>query len=186
MNISSSGKHLLELINQILDIAKVESGQMKLNRETFRVADTLEEVKTVLYPLASKKNIKLTFTSDDGATEISADKLKLKQIIFNLASNAVKFTPENGRVDIGMMISDSILTVMVADTGIGIRKSEQDDIFEPFKQAGQMSNKEYQGTGLGLSIVREFVELHKGRIWVESDPGIGSTFIFEIPVHSEE
>ncbi|KXS42249.1 MAG: signal transduction histidine kinase [Methanolobus sp. T82-4] len=185
-NISSSGKHLLELINQILDIAKVESGQMKLNRETFRVADTLEEVKTVLYPLASKKNIKLTFTSDDGATEINADKLKLKQIIFNLASNAIKFTPENGRVDIGMMISDGMLTVMVADTGIGIKKSEQDDIFEPFKQAGQMSNKEYQGTGLGLSIVREFVELHKGRIWVESDPGIGSTFIFEIPVHSEE
>lgn len=84
-------------------------------------------------------------------------------------------------VDIGTTISDGFLTVMVADTGIGIRKSEINDIFEPFKQAGQMSNKEYQGTGLGLSIAKEFVELHQGRIWVESQPGIGSTFIFKIP-----
>ncbi|MDW7733638.1 MAG: histidine kinase dimerization/phospho-acceptor domain-containing protein, partial [Methanolobus sp.] len=128
-NISSSGKHLLELINQILDIAKVESGKMKLNPETFNVSDTMEEIKPILYPLASKKKIKLTFVSNDDDTEISADKLKLKQIIFNLASNAIKFTPENGRVDIGTTISEGCLTVIVSDTGIGIRRSELDDIF---------------------------------------------------------
>ncbi|TGC09503.1 sensor histidine kinase [Methanolobus halotolerans] len=180
-NISSSGKHLLELINQILDISKIESGQMKLNQEKFNISDTLEEIKTILYPLASKKRIKLTFVSNNELAEIIADKLKIKQIIFNLASNAIKFTPEGGRVDIATAMSDKVLTVMIADTGIGIRKSELETIFEPFEQAGQMCNKENQGTGLGLSIAKKFVELHKGRIWVQSQPGIGSTFIFKIP-----
>ncbi|UGV41407.1 PAS domain S-box protein [Methanococcoides orientis] len=184
-NISKSGRLLLELINDILDLSKVESGKMELYIEEFRISDVIYEVKMVLTPQASDKNIGIVYDIATELKTIKADRTKFKQILFNLVNNAIKFTPENGFVYVNVQPVRDKLQISVRDTGIGIPKEDQDKLFQPFIQLSNFESREQSGTGLGLSIVKRFVEMHGGKIWVESEPGIGSTFIFTIPPNNE-
>ncbi|WP_321417893.1 response regulator [uncultured Methanomethylovorans sp.] len=181
-NISISGKHLLSLINNILDISKIEAGKMELNYELFDVYAVIDEVKQLVSPLADKKEIKFELTKDESLEQIYADRLKFKQILFNLASNAIKFTPLGGKVTISATKVQNKAQFSVKDTGIGISKDNQSKLFQPFKQIDSTTTRRYEGTGLGLSLVKRFVEMHKGKIWVESELGTGTTFIFEMPL----
>lgn len=181
-NISISGKHLLSLINNILDLSKIEAGKMELNCELFGAYAVIDEVKQLVSPLADKKGLKLELNRDEKLEKIYADRLKFKQILFNLASNAIKFTPAGGKVTISATIVENKAQFSVKDTGIGISEDDQKKLFQPFKQLDSTTTRKYEGTGLGLSLVKRFVEMHKGRIWVESELRKGSTFIFELPL----
>lgn len=180
-NILKSGKHLLAIINNVLDISKMETGKMELDCGTFSLSETLDEVLTLMSSLAIRKNITLTLDNSAISTEIVADRLKFKQIMYNLLSNAIKFTPDNGRVSVLVKQTDNVIHVSVSDTGIGIPKNKLEDIFDPFVQVDSSTKRRYGGTGLGLALVRKFVEMHDGKIWVESEEGKGSTFTFTIP-----
>ena len=184
-HISTSGKHLLELINDILDLSKVEAGKMDLHTETFEVNDVLKNVYNIIDPLAVKKNIEFNFVIDQDIS-IYADKVRFKQILYNLLSNAIKFTPNGGHVTANISANENVLKISVIDDGIGISHEEQKKLFTPFYQADSSTARKYQGTGLGLSIVRKMVELHGGTIKVESEPGKGSTFTFTLPILKEE
>ncbi len=181
-NISKGGKHLLNLINDILDLSKVEAGKMELNYEKFHVSLAIEEIKTAISPLAIKKNINLDVKVEPQLGVIDADKTKFKQILYNLASNAIKFTPEKGNVTIEAQHSGNFVQVSVIDTGIGISKNDMDKLFQPFKQLNRYITREYEGTGLGLALVKKFVEMHSGKLRVESKVGEGSIFIFVLPL----
>ncbi|MBP1908725.1 PAS domain-containing sensor histidine kinase [Methanolobus bombayensis] len=183
-HIHTSGKHLLELINDILDLSKIEAGKMDLHLETFEVNKVLKNVYNIISPLAEKKNIELDFAINQDIS-IYADKVRYKQILYNLLSNAVKFTPDGGNVTVKISVNDDILTTSIIDDGIGIAPEEQKKLFTPFYQADSSNARKYQGTGLGLSIVKKMVELHGGTIKVESEPVKGSTFTFTSPVKTE-
>ncbi|WP_164997767.1 PAS domain-containing sensor histidine kinase [Methanolobus psychrotolerans] len=183
-HISDAGKHLLKLINDVLDLSKVEAGKMELQYEFFSVSDAVNEVKTLISPLAMEKNIRLDVEVDSQLGTINADKIKFKQILYNLGSNAIKFTSRKGSVTIHARCDGNNVRVSVRDTGIGIPKRDIDKLFQPFRQLDSYATNEYAGTGLGLSLVKKFVELHEGRIWVESKVGEGSKFIFSIPACS--
>ena len=185
-HISSSGKHLLGLINDILDISKVEAGKMELNLTSFSVPDTIQEILGIISPQAAEKNIALKSDIDLQIDQLCADEAKFKQILLNLLSNAVRFTPSNGCIKIEGKIVRNMLSVSVADNGIGIAPEKQRTIFDPFEQADPSLSSEYGGTGLGLSIVRKFVEMHGGQIYVESEIGKGSTFTFDLPLSYPE
>jgi PAS domain S-box-containing protein len=180
-HIHTSGKHLLELINDILDLSKVEAGKMDLHLETFEVKKVLKNVSTIITPLAGKKNIEVDFLIDQDI-KVYADKVRYKQILYNLLSNAVKFTPSNGHVSVKITNNGNFLTTSVIDNGIGISPEDQKKLFNPFYQVDSSTARKYQGTGLGLSIVKKMVELHGGTIEVESEPVKGSTFTYTIPV----
>lgn len=180
-NILQGGKHLLDLINDILDLSKVEAGKMELDYEKFHVSNVIDELRTLIYPLALKKNIYLDMVIDPQLGEINADRVKFKQILYNLASNAIKFTPAGGRVTIGAQFSGNSIQISVTDTGIGIAKSDMDKLFQPFKQLNPYLTREHEGTGLGLTLVKKFVEMHGGKILVGSKVGEGSIFTFLIP-----
>ncbi|WP_407282294.1 PAS domain-containing sensor histidine kinase [Methanolobus sp. WCC1] len=182
MNIRNSGNHLLELINNILDNAKIESGQMPFEPISFDLRDLIDEISMLVEPMAKAKPIDLVSTVEFDHFEVYADKLKMKQIMYNLISNAIKFTPVNGKIFINSRMNDGEVLISVTDTGIGIPANQQRNIFEPFKQAG--TRDYYKGTGLGLSIVKQFVEMHGGKIRVESEVGNGSTFTVTLPVTS--
>jgi len=184
-HINTSGRHLLELINSILDISKVESGKMELHFHDFRVIDTIRNVQNVIVPLARKKDIELKFSVEPESLSLRADEIKFKQILYNLLSNAVKFTPDNGLVEVKVHERGDMAEVLITDTGIGISAEDQEKLFTPFHQIDSSISRKYQGTGLGLALVKRFVELHGGNIVVESEPGIGSTFIFTIPLVSQ-
>ncbi|MBP1909118.1 PAS domain S-box protein [Methanolobus bombayensis] len=179
-HINNGGRHLLELINDILDLSKIEAGKMELNRELFNVNEILEDIKSSVQPLAAKKKIDFEINNNIKVQEISADKLKFKQIMLNLLSNAIKFTPNYGKVLVNATKKDNDITVYVSDTGIGITKKMQENIFSPFTQVDSSNKRKYGGTGLGLALVKQFVEMHEGKIWVESEEGKGSTFTFTI------
>ncbi|WP_440947813.1 response regulator [Methanosarcina sp. T3] len=181
-NISISGKHLLALINNILDISKIEAGKMELNYETFAVTETFNEVKQLISPLIEKKGLKVEFCMDEKLVNIYADKIRFKQILFNLASNAIKFTPEGGKIIISSKMYGETVQFTVRDTGIGIAEKDQYKLFKPFIQLDSATNRMYEGTGLGLSLVKSFVEMHKGKMWFESEVGKGTAFTFEIPL----
>ncbi|WP_143743567.1 response regulator [Methanohalophilus halophilus] len=185
-NVLKSGKHLLDLINSILDISKVEAGKMELQYEMFYLDDVFREVKTIVSPLATKKSINLQTDSAGNIPKIRADKGKIKQILYNLLSNAIKFTPEGGNVIIIPSTSENMVHVAVEDTGIGIAESDRDKLFKPFVQLDSSANREYEGTGLGLALINKFIELHGGSLEVESEEGKGSTFTFSIPVDPPE
>jgi signal transduction histidine kinase len=180
-DIQASGEHLLALINDILDIAKVEAGRMELDREDFVLGDALEGNLSMFRERAARSGVALAISLDPGLGVVNADERKLKQVVFNLLSNAVKFTPSGGRVLLSAARSADGVCVSVADTGIGIPEGEFERIFEEFGQASGRPRSQ-EGTGLGLALARRFVELHGGRIWVESVPGRGSTFSFTLPV----
>lgn len=180
-NISSSGKHLLSLINSILDLSKIEAGEMALQLDYFSLHDVFTDTKNIISPLAMRKNISMNFNAESGFF-IYADRMRFKQIMYNLVSNAIKFTPAGGSVEVLGSISEKGVRVAVSDTGIGISKEDIKQLFKPFKQIDSALGRKYEGTGLGLVLSRKFIEMHGGKIWVESEPGKGSTFTFEMPV----
>jgi signal transduction histidine kinase len=176
-DILASGKHLLALINDILDLAKVEAGRMEVDFGPVYLRDLLEQGMTMIRERATRHGITLECDADDGVGEINADERKVRQVVFNLLSNAVKFTPDGGRVRASARRVDGHVEVAVADTGIGIAPAVRERIFEEFEQA----SKQDEGTGLGLALARRFVELHGGHIAVDSEPGHGSTFTVTLP-----
>jgi signal transduction histidine kinase len=180
-DILESGRHLLALINDVLDLSKIEAGRMELERGDFDLSATIENTLVLVRERAQRRNIALTRTIDDGLGTILADERKVKQVLLNLLSNAIKFTPEGGRIDVRAALRDGMAEVSVSDTGVGIAPEDQDKVFEEFRQVGTASKK-VEGTGLGLAISRKFIELHGGRIWVTSQIGNGSTFAFNLPV----
>ncbi len=181
-DILSSGRHLLSLINDILDLSKVEAGRMELDLGTFLLQEVLEGSLTMVRERASRHGIAITLESDPQIGLIEADERKVKQILFNFLSNAVKFTPDGGRVEVKTQLVDGEAQVAVKDTGIGISLEDQARIFEEFQQVRQGAATKQEGTGLGLALAKKFVELHGGRIWVESQVGVGSTFTFALPI----
>ncbi|MCC7576086.1 MAG: HAMP domain-containing histidine kinase, partial [Methanomethylovorans sp.] len=180
-HVSSSGKHLLDLINSILDLSKVEAGKMQMGYEDFNVFEVMSEIDAITSPLVLKKDISLHIDIDPKMDHIQADKLKFRQIMYNLVSNAIKFSEPGGHVYIEGTVSGTTFQFRVKDEGIGISKADQLKIFDPFTQIDPSSTRKYEGTGLGLTLVKKFVELHGGYVWVESEPGKGSIFSFIIP-----
>jgi signal transduction histidine kinase len=185
-DILSSGRHLLSLINDILDLAKVEAGRLELELGRFHLPTALDNALTVVRERATRHGITLTHSVDPGVADIVADERKVKQILLNLLSNAVKFTPEGGRVSLTATVADGIVTITVSDTGVGIAPEDQAAIFEEFRQVGREDARKQEGTGLGLTLAKKFVELHGGRIGVQSQVGQGSTFSFTLPVRLDE
>ncbi|WP_269850834.1 sensor histidine kinase [Methanosarcina horonobensis] len=155
---------------------------MELYVEKFSISSSVSEVKTLLTPLASKKNIQILNTVDEELATIKADRTKFKQILYNLIDNAIKFTPEGGNVTIDARIAEDEAEITVRDTGIGISEGEARKVFQPFIQLDNPELGGQAGTGLGLSLVKKFVEMHTGRVWVESKSGEGSKFFFTIPL----
>jgi signal transduction histidine kinase len=180
-DILSSGRHLLSLINDILDLSKVEAGRMELELGTFALPEALENGLTMIKERASRHGITLSLDVDPQIGIIEADERKVKQVVFNLLSNAIKFTPDGGQVTVSARLADDAIEIAVRDTGIGIAPEDQARIFEEFRQVGQSATRA-EGTGLGLALTRKFVELHGGRIWLESQVGDGSTFTFTLPL----
>ena len=181
VDIHTSGRHLLNMINDILDLSKIEAGTMDLDFETFSIVDAMEEVNTIVNALASKKQIQLTQEFNQDIT-VTADKTKFKQILYNLLANGVKFTNEDGRVTTKFEISDNSLLIQVIDNGVGISPEDQEMLFQAFTQVDTSKARAHEGTGLGLALTRRLVELHGGEIWVESTVGEGSTFSFTLPM----
>jgi signal transduction histidine kinase len=184
-DIHASGQHLLSLINDILDLSKIEAGRMDLELTDVYLAATLDNALTLVRERAGRRGIALNMTLDERVQEIRADERKIRQVVLNLLSNAIKFTPDGGRIDVRAVSSGGVVEVSVSDTGVGIAPEDQAVIFEEFRQVGTAAKK-VEGTGLGLALSRKFVELHGGRIWVESQAGVGSTFTFTIPVRRGE
>ena len=184
-DILDSGGHLLSLINDILDLSKVEAGRLELELGRFHLPGALDNALTLVRERASRHGITLDLVVDRGVEEIVADERKVKQILLNLLSNAVKFTSEGGRVAIRAMPTDGAIQISVSDTGIGIAPEDQAAIFEEFRQVGRGDARKQEGTGLGLTLAKKFVELHGGRIWVQSQVGRGSMFSFTMPVRPE-
>jgi signal transduction histidine kinase len=183
-HIHKDSLHLLELINDILDLSKIEAGHLELRREAFDVAGAIEEVLGSIRSQGSAKSIQLT-TSLSVPYALDADRVRFKQVLYNLLSNAVKFTPQGGKIHVDARILDGFLQVAVADTGIGIAKEEHQSVFNKFHQVGATTKGVREGTGLGLAITKRLVEQHGGRIGVESEPGKGSRFTFTVPIAAQ-
>ncbi len=184
-DILTSGRHLLSLINEILDLSKVEAGRMELEVATFDLPLAIDNARTFVRERATKHGINLDVTVDERLGDFVGDERKIKQILLNLLSNAVKFTPEGGRIGIKARQADgSVWRFLSVDTGIGISREDQAKIFEEFRQVGGDYAHKREGTGLGLTLAKKFVELHGGKIWVESEVGKGSTFGFTLPERS--
>jgi GAF domain-containing protein len=180
-DILESGRHLLSLINDILDLSKIEAGRMELEPTDFDLPAAIENTLILVRERAQRRGITLGRTVDERLGTIRADERKLKQVLLNLLSNALKFTPEGGQIDVSARMHDGEAEISVTDTGVGIAPEDQDAVFEEFRQVGATARK-VEGTGLGLAISRKFIELHGGRIWVKSQVGIGSTFAFTLPL----
>ena len=183
--IHSGGKHLLELINDVLDLAKVEAGQMELARTVFPASELVSSVVATVRPLAARKSIALDATVAEDV-QLNADAGKTRQILLNLLSNAIKFTPDGGRVTVRCETHRDHAVITVEDTGIGISKDDISKLFTEFQQVGQASSRAQEGTGLGLALVKKLVELHGGSVWVESELGRGSRFHVALPVHMKQ
>jgi signal transduction histidine kinase len=180
-DILSSGRHLLSLINDILDLSKIEAGRMELEVAEFSLPLMLETTIILVRERAARNGIALGLETDPRLDAVVADERKIKQVVVNLLSNAVKFTPEGGRVTLRALPADGTVEISVTDTGIGIAPEDQEAIFEEFRQVGTDYARKREGTGLGLALARRLVELHGGRIWVKSELGRGSTFTFSLP-----
>jgi GAF domain-containing protein len=180
-DILESGRHLLSLINDILDLSKIEAGRMELELIDFDLPQAIQNALTLVRERALRRGIALHHAIDDRVAAIRSDERKVKQVLLNLLSNAIKFTPEGGRIEVRAASTDGMVEVSVTDTGFGIAPEDQDAVFEEFRQVGT-ADKKAEGTGLGLALSRKFIELHGGRIWVTSQVGVGSTFTFTLPV----
>jgi len=181
-DILESGRHLLSLINDILDLSKIEAGRMELEVSEFDLPQAIQNALTLVRERALRRGIALHHVIDAPVADIRADERKVKQVLLNLLSNAIKFTPEGGRIEIRAASTDGMVEVSVADTGVGIAPEDQETVFEEFRQVGP-ADKKAEGTGLGLALSRKFIELHGGQIRVTSQVGLGSTFTFTLPVH---
>ncbi len=181
-NIMISGKHLLGLINEVLDLSKIEAGRMTLSQERFFVPEVLESVCQTIEPLAHKKQITITTTIDPGLKFLIADETKFRQILYNLLSNAIKFTPQAGQVRLFAGAKKNSAEFAVVDTGIGIKSEDRERIFQEFEQVEMSAERRFEGTGLGLTLAKKLVELQGGSIWLESEIGKGSTFGFALPL----
>jgi signal transduction histidine kinase len=179
-DILESGRHLLSLINDILDLSKIEAGRMELEETGFDLPQAIDNAVTLVRERAHRRGISLHTGVDGRLGEIRADERKVKQVLLNLLSNALKFTPEGGRVEVRAGVVDNMTEISVIDTGVGIAPQDQEAVFEEFRQVGT-ADKKVEGTGLGLALSRKFIELHGGRIWVTSEVGNGSTFTFTLP-----
>jgi two-component system, NtrC family, sensor kinase len=184
-DIHASGQHLLSLINDILDLSKIEAGRMELEWADFHLPQAIDNALVLVRERALRRSITLEQSIDPRLGEIRGDERKVKQVLLNLLSNAIKFTPEGGRIGVRARPADGIVEVTVADTGVGIAPEDQEAIFEEFRQVGA-AEKKAEGTGLGLALARKFIELHGGRIGVVSQVGVGSTFTFTLPVRLGE
>jgi signal transduction histidine kinase len=178
-DIRDSGRHLLELINEILDLSKVEAGRMELEPVALSLPELLEQGLALVRERAARQHLAVSLEVEPEVGVVWADEVKLKQVVVNLLTNAVKFTPEGGRVDVAARVTGDEIQVYVRDTGVGIADADQARIFEAFQRGDRRASAE--GTGLGLTLSKRFVELHGGRIWVASTLGEGSTFGFAIP-----
>ena len=185
-DIFTSGKHLLNLINDVLDLSKVEAGKLEVELEKVDLRQLLEGSLVVVRERALRHDVKLSLDMDDNVDTITADERKVKQIVFNLLSNAMKFTPDKGEAGIRARKSDSVIEIAVWDSGVGIADEDQQRIFEEFQQVERGLTDKPEGTGLGLALTKKFVELHGGMIWVESTRGHGSTFTFTLPVEGSQ
>jgi signal transduction histidine kinase len=181
-DILSSGRHLLSLINDILDLAKIEAGRMELEAGDFDLPQAIDNTLVLIRERALRRGITVERTVDPALGEIRGDERKIKQVMLNLLSNAVKFTPEGGRCPHRDAAANGTAEVSVVDTGVGIAPEDQEAVFEEFRQVGTDYARKHEGTGLGLALARKFVELHGGKIWVTSQVGQGSTFTFSIPI----
>jgi PAS domain S-box-containing protein len=184
-HIQRDASHLLELINDVLDLSKIEAGRLELRLEKFPMAVAVAEVLTSIRPLAATKGISLDSDLDTQLV-LQADRLRFKEILYNLLSNAIKFTPSGGRVWIESSLVETSVCVLVGDTGIGIAPEDQQPIFESFHQASPTTKGVREGTGLGLAITKKLVEHHGGKVWVESKLGEGSRFFFTLPLSELE
>jgi signal transduction histidine kinase len=179
-DILESGRHLLSLINDILDLSKIEAGRMELDVADFDLPSAIENALVLVRERAARRGIRLGHTVDARLGTVRADERKLKQVLLNLLSNALKFTPEGGRVDVRAESREDVVEISVTDTGVGIAPEDQETVFEEFRQVGA-SEKKVEGTGLGLALARRFIELHGGHMWVKSEVGVGSCFAFTLP-----
>jgi signal transduction histidine kinase len=182
-DITSSGNHLLSLINDVLDLSKVEAGQVELQVHPFSLREALERGVVMVRERATEEGVRVAFAADPEVDVVDGDERRIKQVIFNLLSNAVKFTPAGGEIDVSATRVNGEVRVSVADTGPGIAPEDRDRIFEEFQQSESGVGLR-EGTGLGLALSKRFVELHGGRIWLESELGRGSTFTFALPAGS--
>jgi signal transduction histidine kinase len=180
-DITSSGRHLLALINDILDLSKVEAGHMELHPSLFALRGVLESGLTMVAERAARDGIALRLDIDVRDEVIEADERKIKQVVFNLLSNAVKFTPSGGHVAVTARDNPDGVRIDVSDDGAGIAPEDQQRIFDTFQQVGTAGTGAHEGSGLGLGLARRFVELHGGRLTVQSEPGRGSTFTVVLP-----
>jgi signal transduction histidine kinase len=180
-DILTSGRHLLALINDILDLSKVEAGRMELELAPFDLRAALENSLLLVRERAQRHGLVLELDVDDGVSMVVADERRFRQIMLNLLSNAVKFTPDGGQIRVSAVLREGFVEVAVSDTGMGIPKEDQGLIFEEFRQARGESAGKREGTGLGLTLTKRLVETHGGRIWVTSEPGRGSAFTFTLP-----
>jgi signal transduction histidine kinase len=180
-DIHGSGEHQLALINDLLDLSKIEAGRLALELGTVSIAETLAASVMFVQERAARQSISLDLIAGIDLPLVQADGRKLKQVVVNLLTNAVKFTPPNGRVTLSAGRRDGEIVVSVADTGIGIAAEDQARLFQEFRQVRHGRASE-EGTGLGLALSKKLVELHRGRMWVESEVGKGSTFSFTIPI----
>jgi signal transduction histidine kinase len=179
-DIYASGQHLLSLINDILDLSKIEAGRMELELTDVHLATAIDNALILVRERAGRRGLRLGSTLDERLGTVRADERKVKQVLLNLLSNAIKFTPEGGRIEVRATPTNGGVEISVSDTGIGIAPEDQEAIFEEFQQVGT-ADKKIEGTGLGLALSRKFTELHGGRIWVTSQLGQGSTFTFTLP-----
>jgi signal transduction histidine kinase len=178
-----SGTHLLSLINDILDLSKIEAGRMELELTDFDIPTAIENALMLVRERAGRRSIALHTNIDTRLGQIQADERKVRQVVLNLLSNAIKFTHEGGQIEVSAVPKDGFVEVSISDTGIGIAPQDQEKVFEEFRQVGTAAKK-IEGTGLGLTLCRKFVELHGGRIWVKSEVGQGSTFTFSLPLRN--
>ena len=178
--IQRGGQHLLGLVNDILDLARVEAGHMELSLERVRLRELMVGCVELIRGVSDPKRLTLVTRCEPAHAVVTADPVRLKQILYNLLSNAVKFTPPGGQISITARVDAAEAVIAVRDNGIGIRPEDKRLIFEPFRQARRTSTRQ-QGTGLGLPLVRELVGLHGGRLWLDSAPGAGSCFTFTLP-----
>jgi signal transduction histidine kinase len=182
-DILSSGNHLLALINDVLDLSKVEAGQVELEVAPFSLRDALERGVVMVRERATTDGVHIALAASSGVDVVEGDERRIRQVIFNLLSNAVKFTPAGGAVDVSAARVNGEVRVSVADTGLGLAPEDHERIFEEFQQA-ESGVAHGEGTGLGLALSKRLVELHGGRIWVDSEPGKGSTFVFTLPART--
>jgi signal transduction histidine kinase len=179
-DISESGRHLLALINDILDLSKIEAGRMELEPSDFDLGKLVAQTLTLLRERAERRGIALDSTVSPGTATVNGDERKVKQVLLNLLTNALKFTPEGGSIHVAATGYEDRVEVSVRDTGVGIAPEDHEAVFEEFRQVGASAAR-IEGTGLGLAISRRFIELHGGRLWLDSEPGKGSTFTFSLP-----